>query len=165
MNRFHYKILSVFIISLSLFTFPTNAKEYSSEIGTLWNFTVSKQINRINLQIQQNVWTLGKYYERYMPIAVVSYTAVPKYLKLNALYYYMNQQTAPNIYKNRHRYQLGATFSYPVHRFSLSLNSRFESTYTQTIEQMAKQNTSQLHHTRQPMDSVYPYRYISFSEW
>ena len=126
MNRFHYKILSVFIISLSLFTFPTNAKEYSSEIGTLWNFTVSKQINRINLQIQQNVWTLGKYYERYMPIAVVSYTAVPKYLKLNALYYYMNQQTAPNIYKNRHRYQLGATFSYPVHRFSLSLNSRFE---------------------------------------
>ena len=130
MNRFHYKILSVFIISLSLFTFPTNAKEYSSEIGTLWNFTVSKQINRINLQIQQNVWTLGKYYERYMPIAVVSYTAVPKYLKLNALYYYMNQQTAPNIYKNRHRYQLGATFSYPVHRFSLSLNSRFESTYT-----------------------------------
>ena len=65
-----------------------------------------------------------------MPIAVVSYTAVPKYLKLNALYYYMNQQTAPNIYKNRHRYQLGATFSYPVHRFSLSLNSRFESTYT-----------------------------------
>ncbi|WP_337550328.1 DUF2490 domain-containing protein, partial [Barnesiella intestinihominis] len=99
-------------------------------IGTLWNFTVSKQINRINLQIQQNVWTLGKYYERYMPIAVVSYTAVPKYLKLNALYYYMNQQTAPNIYKNRHRYQLGATFSYPVHRFSLSLNSRFESTYT-----------------------------------
>ena len=50
-----------------------------------------------------------------MPIAVVSYTAVPKYLKLNALYYYMNQQTAPNIYKNRHRYQLGATFSYPVH--------------------------------------------------
>ena len=80
MNCFHYKILSVFIISLSLFTFPTNAKEYSSEIGTLWNFTVSKQINRINLQIQQNVWTLGKYYERYMPIAVVSYTAVPKYL-------------------------------------------------------------------------------------
>ena len=108
MNRFHYKILSVFIITLSLFTFPTNAKEYSSEIGTLWNFTVSKQINRINLQIQQNVWTLGKYYERYMPIAVVSYTAVPKYLRLNALYYYMNQQTAPNIYKNRHRYQLGA---------------------------------------------------------
>ena len=101
MNRFHYKILSVFIISLSLFTFPTNAKEYSSEIGTLWNFTVSKQINRINLQIQQNVWTLGKYYERYMPIAVVSYTAVPKYLKLNALYYYMNQQTAPNIYSEK----------------------------------------------------------------
>lgn len=97
MNRFHYKILSVFIISLSLFTFPTNAKEYSSEIGTLWNFTVSKQINRINLQIQQNVWTLGKYYERYMPIAVVSYTAVPKYLKLNALYYYMNQQTADGL--------------------------------------------------------------------
>ena len=156
MNRFHYKILSVFIISLSLFTFPTNAKEYSSEIGTLWNFTVSKQINRINLQIQQNVWTLGKYYERYMPIAVVSYTAVPKYLKLNALYYYMNQQTAPNIYKNRHRYQLGATFSYPVHLYHRD---------GQTIEQMAKQNTSQLHHTRQPMDSVYPYRYISFSEW
>lgn len=142
MNCFHYKILSVFIISLSLFTFPTNAKEYSSEIGTLWNFTVSKQINRINLQIQQNVWTLGKYYERYMPIAVVSYTAVPKYLKLNALYYYMNQQTAPNIYKNRHRYQLGATFSYPVHRFShiaeFPIWVHLYHRDGQTIEQMAK---------------------------
>ena len=109
---------------------PARAREYSSEVGTMWGFFLSKQIGRVNLQLQQNVWTLGRYYERYMPILSVSYTAIPKYVKLNALYYYMNQQTPPGTYNNRNRYQLGATFSYPVQRFSMSPNSRFQSTYT-----------------------------------
>lgn len=130
MKRLLHKSILASALLLACATPATQAREYSSEVGTMWNFTVSKQIDRVNLQLQQNVWTLGKYYERYMPIFTVSYTAIPKYLKLNVLYYYMNQQTPPGTYKNRHRYHLGATFSYPIDRWSLSLSSRFESTYT-----------------------------------
>ena len=130
MKRFFKKSSLIALFLISGFSSTVIAREYSSEVGTMWGFTLSKQIDRVNLQLQQNVWTLGKYYERYMPIFTVSYTAIPKYLKLNVLYYYMNQQTPPGTYKNRHRYHLGATFSYPVSHWSLSLSSRFESTYT-----------------------------------
>lgn len=130
MKRFSFKTILFSALLLTGISQTATAREYSSEVGTMWNFTVSKQIDRVNLQLQQNVWTLGKYYERYMPIVTVSYTAIPKYLKLNVLYYYMNQQTPPGTYKNRHRYHLGATFSYPIRQWSLSLSSRFESTYT-----------------------------------
>ena len=130
MKRFFHKSAIIILLFLSGFSSTVIAREYSSEVGTMWGFTLSKQIDRVNLQLQQNVWTLGKYYERYMPIFTVSYTVIPKYLKLNVLYYYMNQQTPPGTYKNRHRYHLGATFSYPVSHWSLSLSSRFESTYT-----------------------------------
>ena len=130
MKRFFHKSSIIILLFLSGCSSTVIAREYSSEVGTMWGFTLSKQIDRVNLQLQQNVWTLGKYYERYMPIFTVSYTVIPKYLKLNVLYYYMNQQTPPGTYKNRHRYHLGATFSYPVSHWSLSLSSRFESTYT-----------------------------------
>lgn len=128
-NHIYKRILSLCIILFPCLT-HVSAREYSSEVGTMWNFTLSKQIDRVNLQLQQNVWTLGRYYERYMSIVAVSYTVVPKYIKLNALYYYMNQQTPPGTYNNRNRYHVGATFSCPVDRLSISLNSRFESTYT-----------------------------------
>lgn len=130
MKRFFYQSILTAALLLACTAPEAHAREYSSQVGSLWNFTVSKQFGRVNLQLQQNVWTLGKYYERYMPIFTVSYTAIPKYLKLNVLYYYMNQQTPPGTYKNRNRYHLGATFSYPVNRWSMSLSSRFESTYT-----------------------------------
>ncbi len=122
----------LFIVAMLLFVAPTTrANECETEIGTMWYAIISKQVNRFNFQVQQHVWTMSDHYERYMTIAQVSYTLVPKYVKVNALYYYINQQpTSIKKFFNRHRYQVGASFTYPIQNFSMSLNSRFESTYT-----------------------------------
>ncbi len=126
----------LFVIVILLFATPVaRAHEYESEIGTMWYISVSKQVKRFNFSVQQHVWTLSDHYERYMSIAGISYTLVPKYVKLNALYYYINQQPASKeVFFNRHRYQVGATFSYPIQNLSLTLSSRFESTYTIGLE-------------------------------
>ncbi len=134
MNRFILKPLLLIALFLSSTLQPALAAEHNDEVGTMWNFTISKQVKRFNFQLQQNLWTMGDRYERYMPIAIVSYNVVPKYVKLNALYYYMNHQSSAGNYSDKHRYQVGATFSYPIKQFGLSLNSRFESTYTMGVE-------------------------------
>ncbi len=122
----------LFIVALLLFvTPPAHANEYETEIGSMWYVSVSKQVKRFNFMTQQHLWTMSDHYERYMGLYQISYTLVPKYIKVNALYYYMNHQPGTEaISFNRHRYQVGATFSCPIQDFSMLLNSRFESTYT-----------------------------------
>ena len=60
MKRFFYQSILTAALLLACTAPEAHAREYSSQVGSLWNFTVSKQFGRVNLQLQQNVWTLGK---------------------------------------------------------------------------------------------------------
>ncbi len=127
-----------FLPLLLLIYYSISLKAEKYDFGNMFNFTISKQVTpRFGAHIQQNIWTNSNFgkYERYMPIVAIDYAVWKSHLKLNALYYYMNQRTADGSYKNRNRYQLGFTALQSAKRIDISWASRFESTYTRGVSE------------------------------
>ena len=131
MNRFVCFRITLIIVFVAVFFNRVSAVEFDS--GMMFGITVQKQFTkRFGAQVQQNLWINQNFtrYERYMPIVGLHYSIWKNYLKANVYYCYLNQQSETGSRIHRQRYQLGLTGGYTFTHLSVSLLSRFESTYT-----------------------------------
>ena len=116
---------------IAVFFNRVSAVEFDS--GMMFGITVQKQFTkRFGAQVQQNLWINQNFtrYERYMPIVGLHYSIWKNYLKANVYYCYLNQLSETGYRIHRQRYQLGLSGGYTFTHLSVSLLSRFESTYT-----------------------------------
>lgn len=130
------KLKSAIVILFLVLCVPS-VLAVESDFGGMFNITFRKKICKpLDFQLQQNLWVNRDFtrYERYMPIVGLDYAVWRNYLKANLLYFYLNQQMSDYEIKNRHRYQVGLTGAYAFKHISLSLCTRFESTYTVGVE-------------------------------
>lgn len=116
-------------------TRPVQAKDYlyDFDYGAIIYASVSKNIcPDLNVLVQADLWLNDNFcgYERFMPAVTLTYTMVPKYLKVMAYYAYFNQESSTGKKDvHQHRYQVGLNGSYATPHLNFSLCSKFEQTH------------------------------------
>lgn len=114
---------------------PVQAKDYlyDFDYGAIIYASVSKNIcPDLNVLVQADLWLNDNFcgYERFMPAVTLTYTLVPKYLKVMAYYAYFNQESSTGKKDvHQHRYQVGLNGSYATPHLNFSLCSKFEQTH------------------------------------
>lgn len=131
------KLLRLPLLALTglLLSLPAGAKDYlyDFDYGALIYVSASKNIcPDLNVLVQADLWLNDNFcgYERFMPAVTLTYTLVPKYLKVMAYYAYFNQESSTGKKDvHQHRYQVGLNGSYATPLLNFSLCSKFEQTH------------------------------------
>ena len=131
------KLLRLPLLALTglLLSLPAGAKDYlyDFDYGALIYVSASKNIcPDLNVLVQADLWLNDNFcgYERFMPAVTLTYTLVPKYLKVMAYYAYFNQESSTGKKDvHQHRYQVGLNGSYATPHLNFSLCSKFEQTH------------------------------------
>ena len=131
------KLLRLPLLALTglLLSLPAGAKDYlyDFDYGALIYVSASNNIcPDLNVLVQADLWPNDNFcgYERFMPAVTLTYTLVPKYLKVMAYYAYFNQESSTGKKDvHQHRYQVGLNGSYATPHLNFSLCSKFEQTH------------------------------------
>lgn len=131
------KLLRLPLLALTglLLSLPAGAKDYlyDFDYGALIYVSASKNIcPDLNVLVQADLWLNDNFcgYERFMPAVTLTYTLVPKYLKVMVYYAYFNQESSTGKKDvHQHRYQVGLNGSYATPHLNFSLCSKFEQTH------------------------------------